>query len=91
MAVICLEWCKSYDVLHTIKFGDKFIKQWDRLTFCRFVSNRTKIEFWNARENKRCRLSISAIDVICEDYGEYIKDIHKNLFEKIKGGIHNAK
>ena len=87
MAVICLEWCKSYDVLHTFKFGDKFIKQWDRLTFCRFVSNRTKIEFYNMTTQKRCRLSITAIDVICEDCAEYYKDMHKNLIEKIKGGI----
>ena len=81
-----LEWCKTYDVLHTIKYNNKYIDVWDRLTFCKFVQNKTKIEFWNAETMKRSRLSINAIKVICDDMYQYNQDCHKNLIEKIKGG-----
>lgn len=83
---LTLEWCKTYDVLHTIKYGNKFVQVWDRLTFCKFCENRKKIEFWNAETMKRCRLSLSAIKVITDDIYKYNLDCHNNLIEKIKGG-----
>lgn len=81
-----LEWCKSYDVLHKIKYGDKFIEQWDRLVFCKKCCNGTKLEFWNQETEKRTRLSISAIQVICDDqYQYFLKTGHKELIKKLKG------
>ena len=81
-----LEWCKTYDVLHKIKDGNKFIDVLERLTFCKFCCNKTKIEFYNNQTNKRCRLSITAIKVITEDIYQYNLKQHNNLIEKIKGG-----
>lgn len=83
---LTLEWCKSYDVLHKIKSGDKFVEQWDRLVFCKFCCNGSKIEFWNKETEKRTRLSITAIKVICDDqYQYFLRTGHKELINKLKG------
>lgn len=79
-----LEWCKSYDVLHKIKNGERFIEKWDRLVFCRKVNNGAKLEFYNQETNKRSRLSLSTIQVICDDqYQYFLKTGHKELLKKI--------
>lgn len=84
-----LIWCKTYDVLHTVRVGNnKYQKRWDRLTFCRYVQNKTKIEFYNNETGKRTRLSITAIECICDDqYQYFLKTGHKELINKLKGGI----
>ena len=82
-----LEWCKTYDVLHTVKTGERsYAKKWDRLTFCRYVANKTKIEFYNSQTEKRCRLSITAIECIFDDYYQYFLNTgHKQLIKRLKG------
>ena len=38
-----LEWCKSYDVLHVIKTGERSYQDvWDRLVFCKKCCNGQK-------------------------------------------------
>ena len=83
-----LEWCKTYDVKHIVRVGDrKYQEVWERLTFCTKCCNGQKPQFWNAETMKRCRLSITAIKVICDDVYQYNIDAHKNLIDKVlKGG-----
>ena len=86
MTLITLEWCKSYDVLHTVKTRDGFSEKWDRLVFCKKCCNGQKIEFYNQETQKRCRLSITAIKVICDDqYQYFLRTGHKELIQRIKG------
>lgn len=82
-----LEWCKSYDVLHTVYKGNKsFDDRWDRLVFCKECCNGQKLEFYNKETQKRCRLSITAIKIICDDqYQYFLKTGHKELIQRIKG------
>lgn len=82
-----LEWCKSYDVLHTVKTGDRTYKDvWDRLVFCKKCCNGQKLEFYNQETKKRCRLSITAIKVICDDkYQYHLLTGHKELIQRIRG------
>lgn len=82
-----LEWCKSYDVLHTLRIGEKKYQEiWDRLVFCKKCCNGTKLEFYNQETKKRCRLSITAIKIICDDrYQYHLKTGHKELIQRIKG------
>ena len=83
MAMI-LEWCKSYDVLHKIKTKNGFSERWDRLVFCKKCCNDTKLEFWNPDTEKRTRLSITAIKVICDDqYQYFLRTGHKELLKKM--------
>lgn len=86
MALITLEWCKSYDVLHVVKENNNFVDKWDRLVFCKKCCNDQKLEFWNKETNKRTRLSITAIKVICDDqYQYFLRTGHKELIKKLKG------
>ena len=85
---LTLEWCKTYDVLHTVKVGERtYRREWERLVDCKRCCNGQKLEFYNQETQKRCRLSISAIKVICDDkYQYHLLTGHKELIEKIKGG-----
>ena len=85
-----LKWCKSYDVLHIVRTGNKTYKDvWDRLIFCKKCCDGQKLEFYNKETQKRCRLSISAIKIICDDqYQYFLKTGHKELIQKIKGEDH---
>ena len=82
-----LEWCKTYDVLHTIRVGERKYEQvWSRLTFCKKCCNGQKLEFYVNETGKRCRLSISAIKIICDDqYQYFLKTGHKQLIKRLKG------
>ena len=82
-----LKWCKSYAVLHTVKVGERtYRNEWERLVYCKRCCNGQKLEFYNQETQKRCRLSISAIKVICDDkYQYHLLTGHKELIEKIKG------
>ena len=79
-----LEWLKSYDVLHNVRHGEKYIEIWERLVYCKKVCNGTKLEFYNQERDKRSRLSITAIKVICDDqYQYFLKTGHKELLKKL--------
>lgn len=82
-----LEWCKSYDVLHTVKVGERtYRNEWERLVYCKRCCNCQKLEFYNQETQKRCRLSITAIKAICDDqYQYFLRTGHKELIQKIKG------
>ena len=84
---LTLEWSKSYDVLHTVKIGERTYRdEWERLVYCKRCCNGKKLEFYNKETQKRCRLSITAIKVICDDqYQYFLKTGHKELIQKIKG------
>ena len=84
---LILEWCKSYDVLHTVKVGERtYRNEGEILVYCKRCCNGEKIEFYNKETQKRCRLSITAIKVICDDqYQYFLKTGHKELIKKIKG------
>lgn len=82
-----LKWCKSYDVLHIVRTGNRTYEDvWDRLIFCKKCCDGQKLEFYNQETQKRCRLSLSAIKIICDDqYQYFLKTGHKELIQKIKG------
>ena len=85
-----LKWCKTYDVLHTVKVGERtYRNEWERLVYCKRCCDGRKLEFYNQETQKRCRLSISAIKIICDDqYQYFLKTGHKELIQKIKGEDH---
>ena len=70
-----------------IEYRNKTYKDvWDRLIFCKKCCDGQKLEFYNQETQKRCRLSISAIKIICDDqYQYFLKTGHKELIQKIKG------
>ena len=84
---LTLKWCKSYDVLHIVRTGNRTYEDvWDRWMFCKKWRKKKKLEFYNQETQKRCRLSISAIKIICDDqYQYFLKTGHKELIQKIKG------
>lgn len=82
-----LEWCKSYDVLHTVyKGNNKYDDRWDRLVYCKKCCNGQKLEFYNPETQKRSRLSLKSIKIICDDQFQYfLRTGHKELIQRIKG------
>lgn len=85
-----LEWCKTYDVLHVVRTGERsYEDRWDRLVYCKKWCNGQKLEFYNQETQKRCRLSISAIKTLSDDkYQYHLLTGHKELIQKIKGEDH---